>query len=364
MTILMNLLLTDEMQCKETDISKLVFHNTGEDHAYIPTMTSTAIQVDGAGGISLPKNGNKGKEHNVETDDKTLHMEKSEINLQTNLEPDSLASDTSFSVSQFADISSDVDKIDATDKSKVGQSDTLLQTKTQVALDKDNSNVIAKVDNLKNIESVPANNSISIGHSGDNVSVKVDTNKNIQSVKSSTPTNSKSVTETVIRKVTNDIGSPHKSKSSVKSDTSTYGGAGDITDSSISEIYDNEYVQMKQKCVIWHKCKQAKLEKAAEEAKICACKQATEELEKSLGFKLSEAKKAELMDIQEIDDMEPTKTPSKKVKTELETEPKASSESKVDFKKEVNSADEKTLDPLMHLLQSNIVSGLLENTDF
>ena len=37
------------------------------------------------------------------------------------------------------------------------------------------------------------------------------------------------------------------------------------------------------------------------------------------------------MDIQEIDDMEPTKTPSKKVKTELETEPKAPSESKVDF---------------------------------
>ena len=69
-----------------------------------------------------------------------------------------------------------------------------------------------------------------------------------------------------------------------KSDTSTYGGAGDITDSSISEIYDNEYAQMKQKCVIWCKRKQAKLEKAAEEAKIRAHKQATEELEKSLGF--------------------------------------------------------------------------------
>ena len=55
-------------------------------------------------------------------------MEKSEINLQTNLEPDSLASDTSFSVSQFADISSDVDKIDATDKSKVGQSAKVYQT--------------------------------------------------------------------------------------------------------------------------------------------------------------------------------------------------------------------------------------------
>ena len=131
-------------------------------------MTSTAIQVDGAGGISSPKNSNKGKEHNVETDDKTSHMEKSEVNLQTNLELDSLTSDTSFSVSQFADISSDVDKIDAMDKSKVGQSDTLSQTKTQVALDKDNSNVIAKVNNLKkNIESVPANNSVPTGHSGD-----------------------------------------------------------------------------------------------------------------------------------------------------------------------------------------------------
>ena len=72
---------------------------------------------------------------------------------------------------------------------------------------------------------------------------------------------------------------------------------------------------MKHKCLIWHKHKQAKLQKAAEEAKVLARKKMTEELEESLGFKLTEADKAELMDIQEIDKSDLVEMPTKKNKT-------------------------------------------------
>ena len=120
---------------------------------------------------------------------------------------------------------------------------------------------------------------------------------------------------------------------------------GDITDTSISDIFENEYAQMKQKSIIWHKCKQAKLQKAAEEAKVCARKKVTEELEESLGFKLTEADKAELINIQEIDESNLVEMPTKKIKCEVVADKNVSGASKVDVKQERKNEVKKPLDP-------------------
>ena len=82
----------------------------------------------------------------------------------------------------------------------------------------------------------------------------------------------------------------------------TAGEHVELTDSSISEIYEMEYANMKQKIAIWRKRKHKKLVKAAKEAKVCARIKATKELEESLEFALTESDKEELMAIHDDND--------------------------------------------------------------
>ena len=109
--ILKEFILTTEIQCKESYISNLIYTNSGCKKGSTMERVLMGIQVDGAGG-NASQDDVKPEVPNFSYNAQT-HMKKHNSvknNSQPSIDLDSLTSDTSFSASQFADVSSDVDK--------------------------------------------------------------------------------------------------------------------------------------------------------------------------------------------------------------------------------------------------------------
>ena len=209
-------------------------------------------------------------------------------------EHESLTSDTSFSVSQFADMSSDIENKtegatnSTAKKSKVGKLATVLKGNASVVSDKQVPSGSTKKLPVSqtNVESGDGKTQGVVTPYESKPSGINDKDKTIPTLDTNIAINNeaakqKGAAASVGAINPKHVGSPHKSDSRFKSDNSTYCAAGDITDSSISDIYDIEYAHMQHKIALWHKHKKAKLEKAAEEAKLHVRQQATHELEES-----------------------------------------------------------------------------------
>ena len=259
-------ILTTEIQFKESNIFNLIYTNSGCKNGSSVERVSTGIQVDGAGGNASQEDV-KPEVPNFSYSAQTHITKHNSVknNSQPNIDPTSLTSDTPFSASQFVDVSSDVDKKEAynTHKkaqlSKVGESD--------VASNLKGNNVSRNATDIpaKHCEIVSTHDDIEKGEPTSIVNVMMVTKipiclhntKSLSKVCNKTNKTQGELTENEV-KVNEQDGdnNPKQSKRDIVAQPSppisdTAGEHAELTDSSISEIYETEYANMKQKIAIW-----------------------------------------------------------------------------------------------------------------